>query len=413
MAGKSAMMAASPAAHDRYHAIDALRALAMFLGVVLHAALSFMQTPIPFTPKQDASRWMVFDFGVTFIHSFRMQLFFVVAGIFTALVLQRRALREFVAGRAKRIVLPLAGAAVFLVPLTVAPFLLAHDVPLLSRGWVRIYWSSPGQFWFLVNLVVFSAAAWALVLLRRGTGITIAPVLQRIGACATSPWALPLLVVPTALLTLPMDEWTIDAPGGWVPELATLAYYGWFFLIGVAVQMQGVVLSMGRGWKWVWPLTLAVFFPALIMLMWSKSPEGERMIREAAERGETIWFEPRVEHMLGSFVQALCSWGMIIGLFGLVGSMCSHMRAWLRWLADSSYWVYLVHLPPVYFISYWLADVNVLGMTPGPLQACVKFALVLGTALAVSLATYAALVRPTFLEAFVGGAAKRSKATPG
>ena len=75
---------------ERLHALDALRALAMFLGVVLHAALGFMTFDVPFTPVMDASRSVVFDIIVFFTHAFRMQAFFVVAGYFAALLLARR-----------------------------------------------------------------------------------------------------------------------------------------------------------------------------------------------------------------------------------------------------------------------------------------------------------------------------------
>src|SRR5437868_15155388 len=66
---------------------DALRAGAMLLGIVLHASLSFFP-----------SYWMVTDrrqndgFGVVFsaIHGFRMPLFFVMSGFFSAMPLHRR-----------------------------------------------------------------------------------------------------------------------------------------------------------------------------------------------------------------------------------------------------------------------------------------------------------------------------------
>ncbi len=67
--------------------LDALRAGAMLLGIVLHASLSFFP-----------SYWMVTDrqqnsvFGVVFsaIHGFRMPLFFVMSGFFSAMLLHRR-----------------------------------------------------------------------------------------------------------------------------------------------------------------------------------------------------------------------------------------------------------------------------------------------------------------------------------
>ena len=113
--------------------------------------------------------------------------------------------------------------------------------------------------------------------------------------------------------------------------------------------------------------------------------------------------------VVAATIQALFTWGMILGLFGLFVSICAKNRAWVRWLADSSYWVYLLHLPTVYWLQYVMADAAVPGMSPGPLEACVKFAAILATVTAFTLGTYALLVRPTALERVVGGGGKGAR----
>ncbi len=95
--------------------LDALRAGAMLLGIVLHASLSFFP-----------SYWMVTDrsqnsaFGVVFsaIHGFRMPLFFVMSGFFSAMLLHRRGRRALVHHRFRRVLLPLLAGMVTIVPLT-------------------------------------------------------------------------------------------------------------------------------------------------------------------------------------------------------------------------------------------------------------------------------------------------------
>jgi peptidoglycan/LPS O-acetylase OafA/YrhL len=100
----------------RRHDLDALRAIAMLLGIALHAALSFM--PLP-----DAG-WSVHDvrqsdwFGVfnTVIHGFRMPLFFLISGFFTAMLWRKRGLGSLLLQRLKRIVLPLVIGTFTIVP---------------------------------------------------------------------------------------------------------------------------------------------------------------------------------------------------------------------------------------------------------------------------------------------------------
>jgi peptidoglycan/LPS O-acetylase OafA/YrhL len=95
--------------------LDALRAGAMLLGIVLHASLSFF----PFS-------WMVTDtrqhgvFGVVFsaIHGFRMPLFFVMSGYFSAMLLHRRGRGALLKHRFRRVFLPLTAGLFTVVPLT-------------------------------------------------------------------------------------------------------------------------------------------------------------------------------------------------------------------------------------------------------------------------------------------------------
>ncbi|MFM7137511.1 MAG: acyltransferase family protein [Planctomycetota bacterium] len=97
--------------------LDALRGVAMILGVVLHATLAYF--PIPW-PVQDLHQapWLAMVYAV--IHGFRMQLFFLLSGFFTMLVLRRRGLRGLLAQRALRIALPLVVAMLTIVPLNQA-----------------------------------------------------------------------------------------------------------------------------------------------------------------------------------------------------------------------------------------------------------------------------------------------------
>jgi len=66
---------------QRLHYMDSLRSVAMFLGLVLHAGVFFAYWPIdPKVPHADAS--MSIHYLKESIHTFRMELFFLVAGFF-------------------------------------------------------------------------------------------------------------------------------------------------------------------------------------------------------------------------------------------------------------------------------------------------------------------------------------------
>jgi len=125
-------MSNEKAAFTRRSDLDALRAGAMLLGIVLHASLSFFP-----------SFWMVTDrrqdpgFGIVFsaIHGFRMPLFFVLSGFFSAMLLHRRGSWSLVKHRFRRVFLPLLLGMVTIVPLTIGISTLAmSSTPRQSSG---------------------------------------------------------------------------------------------------------------------------------------------------------------------------------------------------------------------------------------------------------------------------------------
>src|SRR5262245_36432202 len=70
----------------RLHSLDNLRAVMMWLGIVLHAAVNHITVPIAAIPWRDRAVAPAADLIFIFIHSFRMPVFFIVAGFFVALL---------------------------------------------------------------------------------------------------------------------------------------------------------------------------------------------------------------------------------------------------------------------------------------------------------------------------------------
>ncbi len=113
VAEKAAVTPTLAAAIERRHDLDALRAFAMLLGIVLHGALSFMPAlwPIRDAQQNELLAWMV---GI--IHGFRMPVFFVMSGFFTAMLWRRRGLQALLNHRFRRIFLPLLLGMLTVVP---------------------------------------------------------------------------------------------------------------------------------------------------------------------------------------------------------------------------------------------------------------------------------------------------------
>src|SRR5688500_9214473 len=108
---------------DRLHALDAVRAYALLLGVVLHGAAAFLAGfPIPMwfdTPSDTGAPILYYV-----IHMFRMSAFFLIAGFFARVLVERRGVKAFIKDRAKRVALPLVLFSIVVSLTTALGFML-------------------------------------------------------------------------------------------------------------------------------------------------------------------------------------------------------------------------------------------------------------------------------------------------
>ena len=100
----------------RRHDLDALRAFAMYLGVFHHAAHSFVNPSWVIRDSQPIP-WLGI-FSSSGVHGFRMELFFLVSGFFTAMLCQKRGVVAMLKNRTLRILIPCLIALFTLNPLT-------------------------------------------------------------------------------------------------------------------------------------------------------------------------------------------------------------------------------------------------------------------------------------------------------
>jgi peptidoglycan/LPS O-acetylase OafA/YrhL len=170
----------------------------------------------------------------------------------------------------------------------------------------------------------------------------------------------------------------IDTSTLLVPEIRVLVAYAVFFAVGWALHGHADrVGGVTRGWTW--RLGFGVVLSAAATLLVSRpggmGPDGPSL-KLAALAGIGTWF-------------------LIIGLTGLFLRHLNRPIAAVRYVADASYWVYLVHLPVVVAAAGLTARLE--------LPVGVKFALVLAATTLVALVSYDLIVRSTFIGIFLNG----------
>jgi fucose 4-O-acetylase-like acetyltransferase len=116
----------------RYHAFDRVRALAILLGVVYHALLfpTLMGGWDPGATGPSSAPRLLGDW----MHSFRMPLFFLIAGFFGRMMLTRYETAGFLGRRWRPIGLPLMIGVLTFSPLNTLTLDLVKQPPAYSTG---------------------------------------------------------------------------------------------------------------------------------------------------------------------------------------------------------------------------------------------------------------------------------------
>lgn len=94
-------------------------------------------------------------------------------------------------------------------------------------------------------------------------------------------------------------------------------------------------------------------------------------------------------------VYAVGMWLLVFGFMGLFHRFFAHPSPAMRYLADSSYWLYIVHLNILFQLAIWVAEVR---MT-WPL----KMTFYCVAAVAIMIPSYHYLVRSTFIGQILNG----------
>jgi glucans biosynthesis protein C len=373
---------------ERLHYMDTLRAVAMFLGLVLHAAVIFTQWTLDFARQHDESS--LFLHGLAeLIHVFRMELFFLVAGFFSLMLCRSRGIKDYVKNRTKRIVVPFLLCVMFLLPWIASQFSMdvtASQEPFL--GQYLKYFSNPfyilnqpfpvgnwfWHFWFLHLLIYFIAAFATLKILCNALGLH-ASSFSWILAGAKGKFGLIYLSLLTYPILLFSPPWA-DVPGI-ATSLDVLIYYGLFFFAGTLFFANPKTFESLQGqFKYhliPFIIALLVLIPLIDRVRLSTSPDlllqnYSFFASEAGSSGLLGTFPlfqnpfnlsslhaPFQWHAM-CLLRAYTTWCAIMGMVTLFKRFFSSQTALGRYAADASYFVYLIHFPIQLSMAYYLRD---------------------------------------------------------
>ncbi|MCO7223278.1 acyltransferase family protein [Pleionea sp. CnH1-48] len=384
--------------NSRLDYLDAARAFALILGVVFHASLSFMPIFIGWAVMDISTSSAVPAFALT-SHSFRLELFFLIAGFFSHMKFHKDKLRGFVSSRLVRIGIPFIVGWLLLRPLLVSGWLMGAES---MRGEVNIWNAAKTGFlslldlpkdllvgthlWFLYYLLLISAGVLLLhffVGLHKPTKNALTRFSDSvIEWICQSRLGFFVISVPIAACLWFMDHWGVDTPDkSLTPNIPVLLIYSGFFVFGWLLHRQKALMDHFA------QLTSIKFIIGLVAVL------STLMLANF----QTKPAHPQYLLIKASFMlsYAVMMWSLVSLTLGVFKHFMDRPSKVVRYIADSSYWLYLVHLPIVIWLQIAFAELA--------LHWLIKLTGITTITLLVSLLLYDLFVRSTFLGLVLNG----------
>jgi len=322
-----------------------------------------------------------------------MASFFLIAGFFARLLLERRGAAGFIRNRLQRILLPLVLGWPVFYPLTAfvtvwqarvrgtAEVSLWHaTLSAFTSGKVFRAGFPLGDFWFLYYLLPM----YALVLCLRWTYEKWAAAVFK--TLVESWWGNICLAIPlTAILYRMPGSLGLRTPYGLAIDKSVALAYLIFFLIGWFLFQQRDLLGILE--------RRAVRYAALGIAAgtWPLA-----LLARASDARLTA-----IEEFSNNAAYGLAMVLMTFGFIGIFLRWLPAPRPAVRYLSDSAFWIYLAHYPLVRALQVALA--------PWHVKSSVTIPIIVLISLAILLVSYHFLVRYSWIGVMLSGARVRQE----
>ena len=238
----------------------------------------------------------------------------------------------------------------------------------------------------LVALMMWSALPWLVVAFVVGACLVVKLKFKEWPAwIVSSPWCWLWLLLGTLMLQFLMRGFGPDTHAGIFPWVPGLLHYGIFFGFGaLCFGNDKLREKAGRYWHVGLGLAIPAFFLGFMFMKGRNDTFGDELTTMVL-----------LYHFLTSLFQTLFAWLMIFGMVGFFRRFFSEEKKWVRYLSDSSYWLYIGHLPLVLIFPNLFRHWGVPDFA--------GFVLNLGLSTGILLLMYHTMVRYTWVGTMLNG----------
>lgn len=341
--------------NQRMFFLDNLRAVTIFLVVVLHVSLCYMKFAPDWWFVIDPQQSMFFTYAVMLIDVPIMAIMFFLAGYFGLPSLQKHGMYRFWAVKFKRIVVPWVLGVLFLAPPAMYMILLSRGkAPDYVEFWSGQFWTSmysQSVFWFLGLLAIFYLMLSGCY--RAFSSLQSPPRVSRM----PSPLLHVLFIAVTAGIFLGMNQfYGVDT---WITDYYLIVFQPVRF-IGYLLYFWLGVLAWKRNWftrqgytprllPWlIVCLVSAVFYLTFKGMMHSKGTELPIQL------GNAVGFN-------------LFAYSTLMTGVALCKAFANSSSDFWKSFSASSYGIYIFHSLAVYYGAYYLLGLDVSPFIKAPI----------------------------------------------
>jgi fucose 4-O-acetylase-like acetyltransferase len=362
--------------NQRRHHLDAIRVSAILLLIPYHAA-RYIQKGLGEDRIVDAVVW--------FVHTWHMPLFFAISGFLAATGLRRSTAARQVRSRFRRLGMPLVIGMLTVVPL--ANFFVIEAAAIWPREqkipakreltFGHVFNLTPQHLWFLAYLLVISLlviGVWLAVQRHRKLGTLIKHGFR---ALMRAWWGIPVLASLSALILSTKTGWVAGGTmsDSLIPTPTLLTYFGLFFGFGWLLSGQDDLVEELKRRAWL-RFVAGGLIAILAFALFYNSADFTGNVGMAG-----ILAGNSQVRILGLFAVGIVSWLILFGIWGILARYVRRESRLLRYLADASFWIYLVHIPFLVALQSSLAGTH--------LEVALRYPLAVAGTLALAIGSYA------------------------
>lgn len=384
---------------ERIHFMDNVRAIALIAGILFHVGIGFSVVIKDVWMSSNTTASIGFDYWVWLLHTFRMPLFFLIAGFFAHLLIEKRGLGGFIKNRLLRITLPffifwpLIMAAIIGIVVYAATS-MSVDNPIMQ--FIRMTMENPelaegkempittAHLWFLYYLTFFSILAALMV-----KYVPSQPILDRLLASPLVSFVGLPVIAFFALIRKPVPH---PAPESFMPEFWAFVFFGLFFWYGYRLYKSVELYESLE--KYCLYLLGSVCLASVLFNLYLPEP-----LTMATVELLKLPQELNTGQIVRAGTTAVLAWHMTFVCLVFGRRLLNRENRLMRYVSKGSYWAYIVHMPIVFYLQ--------LLFNPIDLPLFIEFLVISSLTLAACYVSYSVLVKPTPIGWLLNGRGKK------